>query len=113
MGDVVGKPGLLAVRSLLPKLIAAHRADLVIANAENSEGGAGVSAESAEALLSCEVDLLTSGNHIWSRRQIIPCLESHPDQLLRQATYPRGAPDTGHDGVRPARGAAPAAPRSG
>ena len=96
LGDVVGKPGLLAVRSLLPRLITAHRADLVIANAENSEGGAGVSAESAESLLSCEVNLLTSGNHIWTKKQIIPWLESHPDKLLRPANYPRGAPGKGH-----------------
>ena len=106
IGDVVGKPGLLAVRSLLPRLISAHRADLVIANAENSEGGAGVSAESAEALLSCEVDLLTSGNHIWSKKQIIPWLETHPDKLLRPANYPRGAPGKGHTVVKTADGRA-------
>jgi metallophosphoesterase (TIGR00282 family) len=96
MGDVVGKPGVLAVRSLLPKLIGRHSVDLVIANAENSEGGAGVSPESAEALLSAEVNLLTSGNHIWSKRQIIPWMESHPDLLLRPANYPKGAPGKGH-----------------
>jgi metallophosphoesterase (TIGR00282 family) len=96
MGDVVGKPGLLAVRTLLPRLIARHEVDLVIANAENSEGGAGVSPESAEALLACEVNLLTSGNHIWTKRQIIAWMESHPDLLLRPANYPRGAPGKGH-----------------
>src|SRR6185436_8447444 len=96
MGDVVGKPGLLAIRTLLPKLIARHSVDLVVANAENSEGGAGISAESAEALLSYEVNVLTSGNHIWTKRQIIPWLEAHPDLLLRPANYPRGAPGKGH-----------------
>jgi len=96
MGDVVGRPGLLAVRSLLPKLIGKHQVDLAIANAENSEGGAGVSAESAEALLASEVNLLTSGNHIWSKRQIIPWMEQHPDLLLRPANYPPGAPGKGH-----------------
>jgi metallophosphoesterase (TIGR00282 family) len=96
MGDVVGKPGLLAIRALLPKLIARHEVDLVIANAENSEGGAGISAESAEHLLQSEVNLLTSGNHIWTKKQIIPWLERHPDLLLRPANYPEGAPGKGH-----------------
>ncbi len=104
MGDVVGKPGLLAIRSLLPKLIGQHQLDLVVANAENSEGGAGVSPESAEALLACEVNLLTSGNHIWSKRQIIPWMGSHPDRLLRPANYPAGAPGKGHTVVRTADG---------
>lgn len=96
MGDVVGKPGVLAIRTLLPKLIGRHSVDVVIANAENSEGGAGISAESAEALLSAEVNLLTSGNHFWTKRQIIPWAEQHPDLLLRPANYPKGAPGKGH-----------------
>jgi hypothetical protein len=96
MGDVVGKPGVLAVRTLVPRLIGRHSVDLVIANAENSEGGAGVSPESAEALLRAEVNLLTSGNHIWSKRQIVPWLERNPDRLLRPANYPAGAPGRGH-----------------
>jgi 2',3'-cyclic-nucleotide 2'-phosphodiesterase len=96
MGDVVGKPGVLAIRTLLPKLIGRHSLDLVVANAENSEGGAGVSEESAEALLRAEVNLLTSGNHIWTKKQIIPWLEAHPDLLLRPANYPKGAPGKGH-----------------
>ena len=70
MGDVVGKPGVLAVRTLLPRLIARHEVDLVVANAENSEGGAGISGDSAEALLGAQVNLLTSGNHFWTKRQI-------------------------------------------
>lgn len=96
MGDVVGKPGVLAVRTLVPKLIARHSADLVIANAENSEGGAGISGESAEALLSAEVNLLTSGNHFWTKRQILPWVEAHPGLLLRPANYPEGTPGRGH-----------------
>lgn len=96
MGDVVGKPGVLAIRTLLPKLIARHGVDLVVANAENSEGGAGISQESAEALLTSEVNLLTSGNHIWSKRQIIPWMERNTDKLIRPANYPKGAPGKGH-----------------
>ena len=68
LGDVFGKPGRLAVKQFVPKLIVQEKLDLVIANAENSAGGAGVTPDSAEELLSCEVNLLTSGNHIWSKR---------------------------------------------
>ncbi len=100
MGDVVGKPGVLAVRTLLPKLIGHHAVDFAIANAENSEGGAGVSPESAEALLKAEVNLLTSGNHIWSKRHLIPWMERNPERLLRPANYPKGAPGKGHTVLR-------------
>lgn len=96
LGDVVGKPGISAVTTLLPKLIGRHAIDLVIVNAENSEGGAGISAESARALLGAEVNLLTSGNHIWTKKQIIPWLEANPELLLRPANYPPGAPGKGH-----------------
>ena len=100
MGDVVGKPGVLAVRTLVPKLIARHSVDLVIANAENSEGGAGISPDTAEALLSAEVNLLTSGNHFWTKKQIIPWASEHSDLLLRPANYPKGEPGKGHGIVR-------------
>ncbi len=96
MGDVVGKPGMLAVRTLLPRLIARHGVDLTIANAENSEGGAGISGDTAEALLSAQVDLLTSGNHFWTKKQIIPWVERNSHKLLRPANYPKGAPGRGH-----------------
>jgi metallophosphoesterase (TIGR00282 family) len=96
MGDVVGKPGVLAVRTLLPRLIARYEVDLVIANAENSEGGAGISGDSAEALLGAQVNLLTSGNHFWTKRQILPWVEGHPELLLRPANYPEGSPGRGH-----------------
>ncbi len=95
-GDVVGKPGVQAVRTLVPKMIARHDADLVVVNAENSEGGAGISAESAEALLDAEVNVLTSGNHMWSKRQVIPWLERNPEKLIRPANYPKGAPGRGY-----------------
>ncbi len=96
LGDVVGKPGLLAVRNLVPKVVAHHAVDVVIANAENSEGGMGVSPETAEALLGAQVNVLTSGNHIWAKKQIVPWMERHPDLLLRPANYPKGAPGKGH-----------------
>jgi 2',3'-cyclic-nucleotide 2'-phosphodiesterase len=96
LGDVVGKPGILAVKTLVPKLVGRLELDLVIANAENSEGGAGISPESAEALLDANVHLLTSGNHTWTKRQIIPWLEKNPHRMIRPANYPPGAPGKGH-----------------
>jgi metallophosphoesterase (TIGR00282 family) len=95
LGDVFGKPGRQAVKHFVPKLIARHALDLVVANAENSAGGAGVTPESADELLACEVNLLTAGNHIWSKREIVPYLEAPGSRLLRPANYPKGAPGRG------------------
>jgi 2',3'-cyclic-nucleotide 2'-phosphodiesterase len=95
LGDVFGKPGRQAVQRLVPRLIVREGLDLVIANAENSAAGSGVTPDSAEELLAAEVDLLTSGNHIWSKREIVPYLEKAGSRLLRPANYPRGAPGRG------------------
>jgi metallophosphoesterase (TIGR00282 family) len=95
LGDVFGKPGRQAVKHFVPKLIVRHELDLVIANAENSAGGTGVTPDSADELLACEVNLLTSGNHIWSKKEIVPYLEAPGSKLLRPANYPKGAPGRG------------------
>jgi metallophosphoesterase (TIGR00282 family) len=95
LGDVFGKPGRQAVKHFVPKLIASRGLDLVVANAENSAGGAGVTPESADELLASEVNLLTAGNHIWSKREIVPYLEAPGSRLLRPANYPKGAPGRG------------------
>ncbi len=95
LGDVFGKPGRQAVKHFVPKLIARDGIDLVVANAENSAGGAGVTPDGAEELLACEVDLLTSGTHIWSKREIVPYLEAAASRLLRPANYPEGTPGRG------------------
>jgi len=95
LGDVFGKPGREAVKRLVPRLIAGRGIDLVVANAENSASGIGVTPESADELLAAEVDLLTSGNHIWSKREILPYLDRPDSRLLRPANYPRGAPGRG------------------
>jgi hypothetical protein len=94
LGDVVGKPGRLAVRSLLPGLIHRERADLVVANCENVAGGAGVDPESCRELFEAGVDVLTSGNHIWRRKEIVPYMESEP-RLLRPVNFPPGTPGCG------------------
>ena len=95
LGDVVGKPGRRSVRELMPRLVGRHEIDLTVVNCENSAGGAGVTPESAEELLSCQVQLLTSGNHIWDKKEIIPYLEQNRGPLLRPANYPPGTPGRG------------------
>ena len=72
----------LSVQRLVPKLIARDGVDLVVANAENVANGMGVTPETADELLAAEVDLLTSGNHIWSKREIVPYLERPGSRLL-------------------------------
>jgi hypothetical protein len=95
LGDVFGKPGRQAVKHFVPKLIVRHGIDLVVANSENSAGGAGVTPESANELLASEVNLLTGGNHIWAKREIVPYLEAPGSKQLRPANYPRGSPGRG------------------
>lgn len=93
-GDIVGKPGRLAVRQLLPKLIHRERADFVVANCENVASGAGIDPDSCRELFDAGVDVLTSGNHVWRRKEIYDYLDREP-RLLRPANYPPGAPGRG------------------
>lgn len=94
LGDVVGRPGRRAIRDLVPPFVQDENIDLVIANAENSAGGMGVDIKSVEELLSGGVHVLTSGNHIWKKKEIYPYLENH-SYLIRPANYPNGAPGRG------------------
>jgi metallophosphoesterase (TIGR00282 family) len=94
LGDVVGRPGRRAVRDLVPALVRDERIDLVIANAENTAGGMGVDVKSAQELLSAGVQVLTSGNHIWKKKEIYSYLKEH-SHLLRPANFPDGAPGRG------------------
>ncbi len=100
IGDIIGRPGRRAIRSLVPEMREEHGIDLVIANAENTAGGFGLTLETAYELLENGVDVLTSGNHIWDQKDIVP----HMDEglpLVRPANYP-DAPGRGyivHDGV--------------
>jgi 2',3'-cyclic-nucleotide 2'-phosphodiesterase len=94
LGDVVGRPGRRAIRDLVPSLIDREGIDLAIANAENAAGGIGVDLKSAKELLSSRVDVLTSGNHIWKKKEIYQYLDEHSD-LIRPANYPEGAPGRG------------------
>jgi 2',3'-cyclic-nucleotide 2'-phosphodiesterase len=94
LGDVVGRPARRAIRETVPGLIKDERIDLVIANAENAAGGMGVDIKSAQELLSAGVQVLTSGNHIWKKKEIYSYLNEH-SHLIRPANYPEGAPGQG------------------
>ena len=94
LGDIVGKPGLEAVRRMLPRLIDRERLAVVIANCENVAKGAGVDPEGAEELLAAGVDVLTSGNHVWRMREISDFIAQQP-RLLRPANFPPSAPGRG------------------
>lgn len=94
IGDVIGKPGRLAVKAHLPKLRDEKKIDFVTLNAENSAGGVGVTPEIAREYFDWGVDVLTTGNHVWQKREIIPFLESE-QRILRPANYPRGTPGRG------------------
>ncbi len=95
IGDIIGQPGRRAIRELLPGLQQQYGLDLVIANAENAAGGFGVTLEIARELLDAGVDVLTSGNHIWAQKEIIPHLDSDLP-ILRPLNYPPGVPGKGY-----------------
>jgi hypothetical protein len=94
IGDIFGKPGRKVLHEKLHGVIQQHRVDFCIANAENAAGGFGITPQIADELLQGEIDLLTSGNHIWDKRAIIPYLADQP-RLLRPYNYPAAAPGKG------------------
>lgn len=94
VGDVVGLPGRRVLRSGLASLRTTLRPDLVIANGENCAGGNGITPATAEELFRAGCDVVTTGNHVWDRKEIVPYFASH-ERLLRPANYPAGAPGSG------------------
>jgi metallophosphoesterase (TIGR00282 family) len=106
-GDVVGKPGRRGVTAQLPSFIASESIDFVVANCENAAGGVGVDPGSVRELLSAGVDVLTSGNHIWAKREIIDYI-TDSDVLLRPANFSPTTPGWGYT-VKPSRRGVPVA----
>ncbi|MBE9505021.1 MAG: TIGR00282 family metallophosphoesterase [Proteobacteria bacterium] len=94
IGDIIGKAGRRAVKELVPGLKNKHSIDIVIANGENAAGGFGIIPKLAEELFSYEVDLITSGNHIWDKKEIYPYLDCGAP-LIRPGNYPAGNPGKG------------------
>jgi 2',3'-cyclic-nucleotide 2'-phosphodiesterase len=94
IGDIVGKPGREIIRKGLRGLVAHFDIDLVIANAENSAAGFGVTKDIGDTLLEAGVHVMTSGNHIWAKKEVIDYMPTEP-RLLRPANYPAGVPGRG------------------
>jgi hypothetical protein len=94
IGDIVGSPGRRAVNKLLPVLKEEYSLDFVIANAENASGGSGIIPKVADELFNSGVDVLTSGDHIWKRKEIYELI-THEKRILRPINYPALAPGKG------------------
>jgi metallophosphoesterase (TIGR00282 family) len=94
IGDVFGKPGRKTLFDKLQGLVQAQRIDFCVANVENAAAGFGITPQIAEEFLRADIDVLTTGNHVWDKREIVPYLTQQP-RLLRPHNYPRAAPGTG------------------
>ena len=94
IGDVIGEPGRKTVARQVPRLVRERGVDCVIANAENAAGGFGITPDVARELFAAGVHVLTSGNHIWDKKEIIDYIKDEP-RLLRPANYPKGVPGFG------------------
>src|SRR5438876_3539604 len=94
LGDVVGEPGRTAVIARLPELKEKYALDFVIVNGENAAGGRGITGKITIDLLRAGVSVVTTGDHIWDQKEIVPFLDLEP-RLLRPLNYPAGAPGNG------------------
>ncbi|MEK6531667.1 MAG: TIGR00282 family metallophosphoesterase [Deltaproteobacteria bacterium] len=94
IGDIIGRPGRMAVKERLHSLIKEYLPDIVIANGENAAGGFGITPDIAEELKALSIDVITSGNHIWDKKEIYESIRADK-RLLRPANYPDGSPGAG------------------
>jgi len=100
IGDIFGRPGRTIVRTRLPEIVAEHRIDLVLANGENAAGGFGITPAISEELLELGIAVITTGNHVWDKRELLDYLQSAngngpAQRLLRPANYPAELPGCG------------------
>ena len=103
IGDIVGKPGRQIVKALLPKIVEEYKIELVIANGENSAGGFGITEKIGQEIFSFGVDIITTGNHVWDKKEAIPYIAKEP-RVLRPLNYPANVPGTGSIVIRTKRG---------
>ena len=94
IGDIFGRPGRDIAQRALKPLVAARDIDFVVANVENSAAGFGVTGDIAETILKSGVDVMTSGNHIWDKKEVLEYIPRQP-RLLRPANFPAGVPGRG------------------
>ena len=102
IGDIFGRPGRTIVREMLPTLVKTRKPDLVIANGENAAGGFGITPQIADELFDLGIAVLTTGNHVWDKRELIDYFHaangdpySPARRILRPANYPAGSPGFG------------------
>lgn len=95
--DIVGRIGREAVKQTLPELRTEYAPDLIIANCENLAQGKGISARTIDEMLLAGIDLFTSGNHLWDRREVFEILSDprYAERIIRPANYPPGTPGDG------------------
>jgi len=94
IGDIVGKPGRKAVKALLPSVLNRFKIDLTVANCENAAGGFGVTEKVSRELFDYGINIMTSGNHIWDKKEALGLLDKE-DRILRPLNYPPGVPGRG------------------
>jgi len=94
IGDIVGKIGRNATKTLLPSVSSKYKIDLVIANGENAAGGFGITEKIVSEIFSYGVHVITTGNHVWDKKEFIPHI-SKEDRVLRPLNYPPGVPGFG------------------
>ncbi len=94
IGDIVGSPGRKIVHDRLADILAQREVDLCIANGENAASGFGITPRIAEDLLASGIEVITGGNHIWDRKEILEFFPQEP-RLLRPANFPPGSPGSG------------------
>lgn len=94
IGDIVGKPGRLAVKALLPNLVSRYKISAVLANGENAAGGFGITEPTAAELFTCGIDIITTGNHVWDKKDAVPYLAKE-HRILRPLNYPPEVPGSG------------------
>jgi metallophosphoesterase (TIGR00282 family) len=94
IGDIVGRPGRELVRRGLASIVDHHAVDFVVANVENAAAGFGITRDVGDQLLDCGVEVMTSGNHIWDKKEALDYIGAEP-RLLRPANYPAGVPGKG------------------
>ncbi len=95
LGDIIGNPGRLCVSKELVNIIVKHNINVVIANGENAAGGIGINPSICDTLLKLGIDVITSGNHIYKKKEIYDYINNEP-RLLKPANYPPDTPGNGY-----------------
>jgi len=105
IGDIMGRPGRTLLNRYLHVISHEYKPDIIIANAENAAGGFGITRDIGEELLNLGIDVMTSGNHIWDKKEVLNYIETEP-RLLRPSNFPTNVPGRGTYAARTSKGQA-------